>query len=144
MADAGFRVGALLLPDDADRAPAKPADAAHDGLVVREGAIARQRREIGDQPGEIIAEMRALLVPGDLRLLPGGQRQIEVGERLLRLDFEPGQLLANGDALAAARQGAQLLDLGLELGDGFFKIEISANGHGSRGANGPDMRAGPA
>ena len=47
--DAAVGVGALFLADDADRAAAEPAEAADDRLVLAEGAVAGERREIGDQ-----------------------------------------------------------------------------------------------
>ena len=44
--DAGFGVVALFLADDADRLAAEAAEAAHDGLVLGEFAVAGEGREI--------------------------------------------------------------------------------------------------
>ena len=52
--DAGLGVGALLLADDADRLAAEAAEAADDGLVLAEFAVAGERREILDQPGAVV------------------------------------------------------------------------------------------
>ena len=46
---AAFGVGALLLADDADGCAAEPAEAADDGLVLAELAVAGERREIGQE-----------------------------------------------------------------------------------------------
>src|SRR3989304_4285615 len=43
--DAAFGVGALLMADDHHRAARQPADAANNGLVLGERAIARKRLE---------------------------------------------------------------------------------------------------
>ena len=75
-------VFALLMADDADRLAAKPPEAADDRGVLGELAVAAERGEFGDQPFDIIAEMRAVLHPSDLNLLPRRQRRVEVGERL--------------------------------------------------------------
>ena len=71
--------------------------------------------------------MRPLRMARDLRLLPGRQVGIELLERLRRLGLEPRDLLADGDRVAARAHGAQLLDLGLELGHRLFEIEIAAH-----------------
>ena len=58
--DAGLGVGALLLAHHADRLAAEAAEAADDGLVLAELAVAGERRELGDQPGAVVDEMRPL------------------------------------------------------------------------------------
>ena len=60
------------------------------------------------------------------RLLPRRQIGIEIVQRLRGLVLDPRNLLA--DIAAGRRQRAQFVDLGLEFGDGFFKIEIGAHG----------------
>ena len=74
--------------------------------------------------------MRAQLMARDLGLLPGGQRGIKIDERLLRLDFEPGELVANGHGIALLPELAQFLDLGFKLGDRLFKVQIATHRHG--------------
>ena len=63
-----------------DRAAAKPADAAHDGLVLGEVAVAGERREILDQGADEVEAMRPLGVARDLRLLPGRELGVGVDE----------------------------------------------------------------
>ena len=72
--------------------------------------------------------MRALRMAGDLRLLPRRQIGIEIEQRFGRLGFQPGQFLANANALAISAKRAQFLDLGFEIGHRLFKIEIAAHG----------------
>ena len=131
MADAAVRIGALLLPDDTDRMAAKPAETAHDGLVLREFAVAGERGEIGHETVDIVAEMRAQLVARDLGLLPRCQSRIEVDERLLGLGLEPRQLVADRHGIALLPELAQFLDLGFEFGDRLFEIEIATHRHGA-------------
>ena len=71
------------------------ADAADDRLVLAEIAVAGERREILDQPVDVVPEMRPLRMPGDLRLLPGGQLGIGLFQRVARLGLELGEFLVN-------------------------------------------------
>ncbi len=121
---AAVGVGALLVADDAHALAAEPAEAADDGCVFAELAVAGERHEILDQLGDIIDAMRPLRMPRHLRLLPGRQLGIEGLERLRRLDLDAADLFADGDGIAAGLERAQFLDLGLELGHGLFKVEV--------------------
>src|SRR6478672_254066 len=70
--------------------------------------------------------MRPCRPPRHLRLLPRREAFVEFGERLLRLGFEPLDLVSNRD-VAARLHGAQLLDLLFELADRFFEVEVGAH-----------------
>jgi len=56
-------------------------------------------------------------------LLPWRQIGVEVGQRLRRLVLDARDLVA--DVAAGCRERAQLVDLGLEFGNGFFEVEIA-------------------
>ena len=83
-----------------------------------------------------IAEMRPLRMPRHQRLLPWRQVGVEVGQRLRGLVLDPRDLVA--DVAAGRGERTQLVDLGLEFGDGLFEVEIGAQ-------NGSDLgpRGGP-
>ena len=119
----GGGVVAFLMADQHHPAAADPRQAADDRRVVGEIAVAGQRHEILDQPGDIILEMRPLGMARDLRLLPRRQLGIGVAQQLARLGLEPVDLGVDVES-AAARGLAQLGDAGLELGDRLFEIEI--------------------
>ena len=125
MLDAALGGGALFLADHADALAAEAAEAAHQRFVLAELAVARHRREFGDQRVDEIGEMRALRMARHQRLLPRRQIGVEVGQRLRRLVLDARDLIA--DVAAGGRQRAQLVDLGLEFGDGFFEVEIAAH-----------------
>ena len=118
------------MADDADALAAEAAEAADDGLVVAEFAVAGERNEIGDQAGDIVEAMRPLRMARHLRLLPGRQVGIELLERQRRLHLEPADLVADRDRGIALAHGAQFLDLGLQFGHRLFEIEIAAHGSG--------------
>ena len=61
----------------------------------------------------------------DLSLLPGRQIRIKLGERLRCLLFDARHFFA--DVAAAGGKRTQLVHLGVEFGDGFFKIQIAAH-----------------
>ena len=75
---------ALLLSDDADALALEAAEAADDRVVVAELAVAGKRRELGDQLRHIVEAMRPRRPARDLRLLPGREVVVELGERLRR------------------------------------------------------------
>jgi hypothetical protein len=70
-------VVAFLMADQHHLAAAEAAEAADDRFVLAEAAVAGQRHEILDEGGDIILEMRALGMTGDLGLLPG--RELAIG-----------------------------------------------------------------
>ncbi len=49
---------------------------------------------------DVIAEMRPLRMPRNLRLLPGRETGVKIGKRLFGLALEPRQFLANGNGIA--------------------------------------------
>ena len=129
--DAAFGVGALLMADQHHRAAGQAADAADDGLVLAEIAVAGERGEVLDQRIDVMPEMRALGMAGDLRLLP--RRQLGIGflQGFARLGLELGEFLFDRDRALLGGERFQLGDLALQLGDGLFEIEIST--HPARG-----------
>ncbi len=115
------------MADDADALAAEAAEAADDGGVLAEFAVAGERGETLDQAGDVVEAVRPLRMARHLRLLPGREVGIELLERDRRLHLEPADLLADGDRLVALAHGAQFLDLGLQFGHGFFEIQIGAH-----------------
>src|SRR3546814_1593549 len=63
------------------RAAAKPAETAGDRCILAEIAVARQRREIRDQRGGVILEVRPFGMARHLGALPGRKPCIEVAKR---------------------------------------------------------------
>ena len=120
-------VGALFLADDADALTAEAAEAADDGGVVAEAAVAGERDEIADELTDIVEAVRPLRMPRHLRLLPRRQARIELLERLAGLDLDTVDFLADGDGIAASLQRAHFFHFGLELGHRLFEIEIGAH-----------------
>ena len=57
-------VGTLLLTDHRDRLAAEAREAADDGVVLAEIAVARQRREVGEQVLDVVEAMRPVWVAG--------------------------------------------------------------------------------
>ena len=84
-----LRGAAFLVTEHDDRAAEEFAGAAEDGGVFAVIAVAREFDEIGDQRGDVIAEARPILVARDLRLLPGIELGVDVGELVLGLGLQP-------------------------------------------------------
>jgi hypothetical protein len=110
------------VPDQHHRLAAKAREAALDRPVVAERAIARERRVVGEQRFDVVAEVRPLGMPRDLRLLPGREFGVGLTQELVRATLEPRDLVAEVE-LAVLRQMTQLLDLAFQLADGLFELE---------------------
>ncbi len=95
------------------------------GRFRGEFAVAGHRREFRHQRVDEIGEVRALRMARHQRLLPWRQIGIEVGQRLRRLVLDPPDLI--GDVAARGHKRAQFVELGIELGDGLFEVEIAAH-----------------
>lgn len=117
-------VVALLQPQHRDRLAAEAREAGHQRLVLGEGAVAGQRREVGEQRPHVIEAVRPVGMARHLHLLPRRQLAVDVAQRLLRTLLQPGDLVGDVDGLAALRQLLQLQDLAFEVGDRLFEIEI--------------------
>ena len=113
--------GALLLADHAHRLAAEAAEAADDRLVLAELAVARKRREIGDERADIIEAMRPLRMARHLRLLPRRQLAIELLERLVRLALEARDLLADETAFGPSCRARSSSTFASSSATGFSK-----------------------
>ena len=77
--------------------------------------------------------MRPLGVAGDLRLLPGCQADIDITQRRIGFGFETVDIVINRSSAIFRGERAQIGNLGFELGDRLFEIEIGAHGPSSVG-----------
>ena len=109
------------MADDADALAAEAAEAADDGLVVAELAVAGERHELGDQPGDVVEAMRPLRMAGDLRLLPGRQLGVELLQRRAAFAFEPADLVGDGDRVAGSPIARSSSTLASSSATGFSK-----------------------
>ncbi len=122
MLEPRFRIGPLLLADDADGRTAKAREAADDRRILAKEAIARERREIGEKIGDVVAAMRPLRMARDKRLLPRAQIGIKLAQSLGGADFELRQFLAKGFRTLAIGEGPEVFDSGFDLGDRLFEV----------------------
>src|SRR5690606_11827452 len=68
--DPAAGVVALLLAEDDDRPATEPREPAHDREVVREIAVARERRPFGEEGVHVVLAMRPVRMAGDLAFPP--------------------------------------------------------------------------
>src|ERR671910_503832 len=71
--------------------------------------------------------MRPLRILRHEGLLQGAQIGLELLQGRGGLGLEALDVVADRDRVAVLAEGPQLLELGLELGDGLFEIEIAAH-----------------
>ncbi len=127
MLETRLGVVALLLSNEANWRATKTRETADNGCVLAKQSIAGKWREIGDKTGNEIRTIGQLRMAGDKRLLPGRQAGIEIGERFLGTNFEPGQIFAPtpfSPSPTSARNSSTLVS---SSATGFFKIEIGAH-----------------
>jgi hypothetical protein len=112
------------VADHHDRAIPQPRQPAHDGGILAKGAVPGQRRELGKERGNIVAAMRAFGVARHLAFAPRRQRLVEVAQHVRRLAVERAGLFLDIHLLVGARERAQFFGLALDLGEGFFEVEV--------------------
>ncbi len=84
-------------------AAAQAADPSRNRLVVAERAVAGKGRKLGEQRADVVEEVGALRMTGDLSLLPGRQGEVEVGQGLGGASLEPHEFLADGHRVRPRR-----------------------------------------
>ena len=134
--EAGLGVGALLLAEHADGLAAEAAEAADDGLVLAEVAVAGERREIGDQRRRCSrgnAAARDGARPASSARASAPHRSRASASRALASSLAISSAIST--AAAARGERLQFGDLAFEVGDRLFEIEIGAHRsrHGSIG-----------
>ena len=102
--------------------PRNRAEAAHDGAIFGEVPVAGQRREILDQPLDVVHAVRPVRVPGDLSLLRRSELGIGLPQQPVHLDLQLGNFVGDVD-IAGVGQMPKLLDLAFEFRDRAFQIQ---------------------
>ena len=126
MAHPRLGIGALLMRDRLHRETAEPPDAADDGAILGEGAVAGERHELGQQRVEIGAAVRPVGMARELHLLPRRELGEGLGQEPARLGLEPADLVGDID-VAAGGEMTQLFDLALEFRQRLLEIEEVAH-----------------
>ena len=137
------QIGQLRLDAYSNLSPWQKAEPADDRLVVAVLAVALQLDELVDQAVDIVYEMRTLGMACDFRFLPGREVGVGVAAQVFHLDLQRGDVVVHAALVAGVvRQGLQFAELGLELRDGPFEIQVMAgdDGHQSRCAVGEGRR----
>ena len=115
---------ALLVADDHDAFVADAGEAADEGAVIAEAAVAAHFHEVTGEELEVVEGVGAGGMADDLDALPGGEVGVELVALLLELGFERLDLGAGvGDVLGEL--GLERLDFLFEFDQGFFKLEGS-------------------
>ena len=121
--DAGGGIVALFMADQHHPALAQPRETAQNGLILAIAAVSAQRHEVAEHPFDIVEEMRALRMAGDLRLLPRGQRLVDRIEQIGALALQPGDL-AGKVQIAALGGSAQFTNARIKRRNRLFELEI--------------------
>ena len=97
-------------------------EAADDGQVIREGAVAMQFVKIGEKFAHIVERVRTLRMTRDLRNLPGRQIRVEILRELLALLGQPIDFFRNIDSGIVLNE-AEFFDLRFEFSDRLLEIQ---------------------
>jgi hypothetical protein len=122
-------VAPLLVAEHHARLAVEAGQAADDRLVVGEGAVAVQLLVVGEDLGDVVERVGPLRMARDLRHLPRRQAGIDVLGEEQALLAQPVDLLGDVDRRLVLHV-AQLVDLGLELGDRLLEVEEMSLAHG--------------
>src|SRR5438445_529212 len=83
-------------------------------------AVAGQFQEAVADPPDVVDRGWPLRMPGDLRALPGGEAGVDLRLELVELRAELAEIVLHAGPTLA--RGGQLLDLLLDLRDGFLEV----------------------
>src|SRR5262249_44597247 len=115
-------VVALVVADEHDLMATKACQAALDGGVVAEEAIAVEFAELPADHLDIVLEERPLRVAGDLHGLPGAKALVRLAEQGSVIGAKLAKLFRIIRPLGGLH-GLELLDLLLQFGQWFFKFQ---------------------
>ena len=124
MFDAAFGIAAFFMAHDDAGLAAETTKSANEGVVVRECTVTCERREILDQPADVVGEMRTVLMARDLDLLLRRQAAIGLFQKLVGLDLHLADFVGDVQAACAA-DIAQFRNLAFEFQDRFFKVQFA-------------------
>jgi len=96
---ASLIIPAFLVPHPNHLAAAEPPDAAHDGLVVAEKAVAVELEGAFDKPADVIHGIGAVRVASKEDAVPRGQVRVYFGAALPEFALARGEL--GGHSLVA-------------------------------------------
>ena len=118
-----LRVAAALVSDDHYRVVVQTRPTADDRGVVAKCAIAVELDEIGEGEPDVIRGEWALGVARDLHPLEWGEILVDFLAQVVELALERLDRLCHAELTVACRL-LDLVDLPLQLGDRFFKLEL--------------------
>jgi hypothetical protein len=121
---AGLGVAALFVAHHHHRHAAEAAKPADHRLVVAEGAVAAQLDEVLDQPSQEVGKVRPVRVAGHLGLLPWVQPRIDVAAESVCAAAQSVDFGLERASFGGFRELGQFVELGLDLGDGPFEIQV--------------------
>ena len=102
--------------------------AADDGVVVTEGAVTSQRRELVEQALHVVEEVRPARMARDLDLLPGRQLGVGVADEGVGAILEPDDLRLDLHRRVFLGELLQLNDLAFDLGNRTLEFQIGVHG----------------
>jgi hypothetical protein len=115
-----FGVAALLRADDHDGFALEVGEAADDGPVVAEKAVAMEFGEAGGEHADVVAGVGTQRMAGHLDFLPSAHAGIDLFLRLGDFEFHALHLGGHVDLLVLA-EGPEFGEFLLKFQDGFFK-----------------------
>eukprot|EP00042_Codosiga_hollandica_P001261 m.925518 g.925518 ORF g.925518 m.925518 type:complete len:419 (-) comp132159_c0_seq1:150-1406(-) len=115
-------VAAALVADDHAGLAVEARNAANDGRVIREMAVAVQFLELGEDFRAVVQRLRPLRVAGDLIDLPRRHARVDLFGQLLAFLGEAVDLFRDVDGRLALHI-AQFFDLGFEFSDRLLEFE---------------------
>ena len=118
------------MSDNDDGVALETSDAADNGFVFAEQAVARQQFEVGNQSVDIVQTMRTVGVARDLGFLPRGQFGIQLFRLFFDFFLQARNFFGDIDAVFRRRQSAQAFNLAFQFGNRFFKFQILFLFHG--------------
>jgi hypothetical protein len=123
-------VAAALVADDHHALAVEPREAADDGAVVAEGAVAVQLHPVGEREPQVVEREGAPRVAGHLHALDGREVAVDLDAQVGELALQRGELGVHVELLRAG-EALHLVDARLELRERLLEFE-GGGGHEGR------------
>jgi len=111
-----------VVADEHDFVAAESGEAAEEGLVIAELAVAVELAELAADHVDVVFEEGTLGVAGHLHGLPGTEVVVGFAEEGGAVGAQLAKLLGVID-LFGGLEGLKVPDLGFELGEGLFELQ---------------------
>ena len=113
------------MTDHHHRTTVDPRETTQNSVVFGKVTVTCKWGVIGEKRLDVIAAMRAFRMTGNLTFAPRCQRAIQLAQHVFGLFLKACGFFFDVHLWICTGKGAQFFDFALNLGEGFFELEVN-------------------